>query len=108
MCDFGDSHRVTFNDFSNCGQVANTPVPKCIVYFDGGTDYTCTKNVMNRDSNTLAVGGAKVTAANFRRFTGNDMVGYTGVSGATDSGFDSTNPDAVALQALADAYCVTD
>lgn len=101
----GDGHHISYCDFDNVGSSTYGGISAAVIHLDEGIDHRIYCNSMPRDSNTYSVGGTGWLST---RITGNTLTGYTGVSGATDSGFDSTHAAAVVLQGYADSYNFTD
>ncbi len=105
----GNDHHVTHNDFHDvAGSAAYSGTEPACVHIGEGSGHRILNNTMNKGTNKYSISLTDGVAASEVQITGNSMIGYTGVSGVTDSGINTSNTDSTAIQALCDAYNFTD
>lgn len=104
----GSNHHVTHNDFYDvAGTAAYSGTEPACIHIGEGSGHRILTNTMNKVSNKYSIALTDGVTAAEVQITGNSMIGYTGVSGVTDSGINTSNSDSTAIQALCDAYNFT-
>lgn len=108
ILEHGTNHVVAHCDFYDvAGTGSYGGIDPGCVFIGEGTGHRILNNTMNKVSNKYCIAGTGFDSGDVE-ITGNSMIGYTGVSGVTDSGFSTSNADSTALQLLADTYNWTD